>query len=308
MKTVSYAKTNKTINRIGFGAWQLHNPLWGDMTQQAGIDLVKAAISEGINYFDTAPGYGSGQSEIILGQAIQGQRDHVVINTKVGHLADGTSDFSVESLENQIRASLKRLDTDYIDSVILHNPEQSILEGKTTHFDRLRQLKAQGLIRAFGVSIDTYEDLMLVLQNVDIDVIEILFNIFFQGPSKGFKLAHEKGVSLIAKVSLDSGWLTGKYNHHSTFTGIRERWQPSVIKRRADLVDKVKTITHKEILTSIALGFILSYPEITAVIPGIQSEAQLQSILNSDLNISNDIKTKLIQLYEVDIEKNPLPW
>lgn len=308
MKSVLYAKTNKTINRIGFGAWQLNNPLWGEMSYQAGIDLVKAALSKGINFFDTAPGYGSGQSEIILGQAIQGQREHVVINTKVGHLADGTSDFSVSSLEQQVRASLKRLHTDYIDSVILHNPDRSILAGKTSHFDKLRELKAQGLIRAFGVSIDTYEDLMIVLQNVDLDVIEILFNVFFQGPAQGFQLASRKNVSLIVKVPLDSGWLTGKYGHQSHFTGIRARWSPAVIERRADLVDEVKAISKTEALVPIALGFILSYSEITAVIPGIKDETQLQSILECEHTIADEIKNQLIKLYDDKLKKNPLPW
>ena len=99
MKKVMYAKTDKTIHRIGFGAWQLNNPLWGDMSEIEAIKLVRYAIEQGINLFDAAPGYGNGQSELILGKAIKGHRDQVVINTKVGHLADGSSDFSVESQE-----------------------------------------------------------------------------------------------------------------------------------------------------------------------------------------------------------------
>ncbi|MCU0105325.1 aldo/keto reductase [Acholeplasma vituli] len=308
MNEAVYAKTDKIVNRLGFGSWQLNNPLWGDMSETEAIKLVRYAIEQGINLFDTAPAYGSGQSEVILGQAIQGQREHVVINTKVGHLADGTSDFSVSSLENQIQVSLKRLNTDYIDSVILHNPDRTILAGKTMHFDKLKQLKSQGFIRAYGVSIDTYEDLMLVLQNVDLDVIEILFNVFFQGPAQGFQLASLKNVSLIVKVPLDSGWLTGKYNHHSQFTGIRARWSPAVIKRRADLVDEVKTISKTEALVPIALGFILSYPEITAVIPGIKDESQLQSILECEHTISDEIKNQLIKLYDDKLKTNPLPW
>lgn len=308
MTSVNYAKTNKTIHRVGFGAWQLNNPLWGSMSEDEGIQLVKTAIASGINFFDTAPGYGNGMSEIILGKAIQNNRDQVVINTKLGHLADGTSDFSVTSLESQIQSSLKRMDITYLDSAILHNPNRDILAGKTAHFQMLKQLKQNGLIRAYGVSIDTYEELMLVLNHVEVDVIEILFNVFFQGPAQGFQLAKEKGVSLVAKVPLDSGWLTGKYNQDSIFTGIRNRWSKDVIKRRADLIEDVKQITQQNNLIGPAIGFILSFPEITAVIPGIQSLDQLKTFVEGDFTISETVKQKLIALYQQKIQSNPLPW
>lgn len=308
MITIQYANTNKSIHRIGFGAWQLNNPLWGDMSEQQGIDLVKAAIAQGIQFFDTAPGYGNGMSEVILGKAIQGQRESVVINTKLGHLADGSTNFSVDSLENQIQSSLKRMNIKYLDSVILHNPNRDILEGKTTHFQKLTQLKEKGLIRAYGVSIDTYDELMTVLNHVKLDVIEILFNVFFQGPAKGFDLAKSQGVSLIAKVPLDSGWLTGKYHHQSTFTGIRERWSKEVIHRRADLVEDIKRMTHQDQLTTIAIGFILSFPEITAVIPGIKTMEQLNTFTTGDFSITPELKAKLIALYDQKIASNSLPW
>ncbi len=308
MNETLYAKTNKKINRLGFGAWQLNNSLWGTMSEEDGIALVKKAINQGINFFDTAPGYGSGMSEIILGKAIKGHREAVVINTKLGHKADGNTDFSVESLENQVKESLKRIDIKYLDSVILHNPSRDILEGKTTHFQVLSQIKQKGLIRAFGVSIDTYDELETVLKNNDIDVVEILFNVFFQGPSRAFKLAKDKGVSLIAKVPLDSGWLTGKYDEHATFTGIRNRWSKEVIHHRGLLVKQLKTITQSENLTPYAVGFILSYPEITTVIPGIKTFEQLHEFTTNDFIISDEIKQQMIDLYEREIKNNPLPW
>ena len=308
LEKIVYAKTNKKINRLGFGAWQLNNPLWGTMSEVEGIALVRKAIDQGINFFDTAPGYGSGMSEIILGKAIQGYRESVVINTKLGHTADGRTDFSVESLEKQVNESLKRMDITYLDSVILHNPNRDILEGKSTHFQVLNQIKNKGLIRAYGVSIDTYDELLTVLNNNDVDVVEILFNVFFQGPAKAFKLAKDKGVSLIAKVPLDSGWLTGKYHEQSTFTGIRNRWTKEVIFRRGLLVRKLKDITHNEILTPYAIGFILSFPEVTAVIPGIKTPEQLDEFTHCDFVISDEIKRKMIELYKTEIERDPLPW
>jgi aryl-alcohol dehydrogenase-like predicted oxidoreductase len=310
MKKVEYAQTKKKVNRLGFGSWQLGNTeFWGYMSVEDGVQLVKHAIKKGINFFDTAPGYASGMSETIIGMAIKDQRDRVVINTKFGHTADGETDFSVFSLRKQITESLERLQTDYIDSLLLHNPGFDILEGKTLHVQELKKLKEEGLIRAFGVSIDTKEELDTVLDHLEIDVIEILFNVFFQDVSKSFKKAHAKGISLIAKVPLDSGWLTGKYDEFSEFEGIRMRWDDETIDRRAKLVRKCKDITQSEDLTPFAMQFILSYDEITTVIPGIKNVDQLRDHLEYvKETISPETKEAFIKLYNEEIKDNPLPW
>lgn len=310
MKKVEYAHTKKKVNRLGFGSWQLGNTeFWGYMSVEDGVQLVKHAIKKGINFFDTAPGYASGMSETIIGMAIKDQRDRVVINTKFGHTADGETDFSVFSLRKQITESLERLQTDYIDSLLLHNPGFDILEGKTLHVQELKKLKEEGLIRAFGVSIDTKEELDTVLDHLEIDVIEILFNVFFQDVSKSFKKAHAKGISLIAKVPLDSGWLTGKYDEFSEFEGIRMRWDDETIDRRAKLVRKCKDITQSEDLTPFAMQFILSYDEITTVIPGIKNVDQLRDHLEYvKETISPETKEAFIKLYNEEIKDNPLPW
>lgn len=310
MKKVEYAKTEQQINRLGFGSWQLGNTeFWGYMAMEDGVGLVKRAIDLGINFFDTAPGYASGMSETIIGQATEGCRNQVIINSKFGHTADGETDFSVFSLRKQVTESLERLQTDYLDSLLLHNPGYDILEGKTLHIQELKKLKEEGLIKAYGVSIDTFDEFETVLNHLDVDVIEILFNIFFQDVSKLFKLAHDKGVSLIAKVPLDSGWLTGKYDELSEFEGIRMRWDDETIERRAKLIRKLKDITQAEDLTKYAISFILSYPEITAVIPGIKNVEQLEDhIKNANFNLPKEMRLKMVELYEEEIKDNPLPW
>lgn len=310
MIKTNYANTNKKINRLGFGAWQLGNTdFWGYMSIDEGVELVKSAISQGINFFDTAPGYAAGLSESILGASILEHREDVVINTKFGHTADGETDFSVFSLREQIYESLERLQTDYLDSIVLHNPSMDILEGKTLHFQELKKLKAEGMIRAYGVSIDTYDEFKAVIDHVELDVVEILFNIFFQEPSKLFKKAKEKGISIIAKVPLDSGWLTGKYDEFSEFYGIRSRWDDETLHQRAALVRELKSITGANDLTKYAISFVLSYPEVTAVIPGIKSIDQLHDhIANSNFKLPADIKKEFVKLYNKRIKEEPLYW
>jgi len=302
--------TKLKINRLGFGSWQLGNTdFWGYMSVDEGIELVKEAIRGGVNFFDTAPGYAAGISESIIGTAIKGQREKVFISTKFGHTADGETDFSVFSLREQIYESLERLETDYLDSILLHNPSMAILEGETRHFEELEKLKEEKMIRAYGVSIDTVEEFRAVLDNVKVDIVEILFNVFFQDASALFKEAHRKGIKIITKVPLDSGWLSGKYDEFSEFEGIRSRWDDETIQRRAALIRDVKEITKADDLVKYAIGFILSYPEVTAVIPGIKNLTQLNDHLaNKNFVLPEEMKEKLIELYQKKIKDNPLYW
>ncbi len=304
------ALTSKKLNRLGFGSWQLGNTdFWGYMSVDEGVELVRTAVKKGINFFDTAPGYGAGISESIIGSATNDQRETIFINTKFGHTADGETDFSVFSLREQIYESLERLETDYLDSLLLHNPSMDILEGKTNHFEELEKIKEEGLIRAYGVSIDTYEEFRSVLDHIDVDIVEILFNIFFQDVASLFKEAHQKGISIIVKVPLDSGWLTGKYDEFSEFEGIRSRWDDETIQRRAALVREIKDITQSDVLTKYAISFVLSYPEVTAVIPGIKNIEQLNDhIENANFKLPEDIKQKFIEVFQAKIKDNPLYW
>ena len=310
MKYNAYSKTTKNASRIGFGAWQLGNDeFWGKMSYDEGISLVKEAYENGLTFFDTAPGYANGKSEMILGEALKDVRDKVIINTKIGHRADGTSDFSVNSLESQIEESLSRLKTTYIDSVLLHNPSMEILSGKTNHFKELKRLKDKKLINAYGVSIDTYDELKTTIESGEVEVIELLFNVFFQSPIDLFKAAKTKGISIVIKVPLDSGWLTGKYDSNSRFTGIRSRWSEEVIKRRGELVSELKRITNSYNITKYSIAFILSFSEITTVIIGVKNKKQLiENISYESFSINPQIKKEFINLYNKKIKPDPLPW
>jgi len=133
---------NKKMSVLGFGGWTLGNNSNGKiMSEEAGVKLVRKAFDEGITFFDTAPNYSLGKSETIIGKALMDVRDKIIINSKFGHQANGKIDFSESKIEESINSSLKRLNTDYLDSVILHNPDMSILKGETDHFKILESLK-----------------------------------------------------------------------------------------------------------------------------------------------------------------------
>lgn len=310
MNTLSrFGKPNIELCRIGFGGWQLANPLWGEVDEAEAVRLVRSAIDKGVVFFDTAPGYAGGKSEEIIGRAIGTDRGRIAISTKFGHNPDGTSDWRVEAIEPAVRASMARLRTDYLDSVILHNPAKEILQGFTNHFAELARLKKLGIIRAYGVSIDTREELRTILERSDVDVVELLFNVFFQGPRDLFDAVRAKKIFLVAKVPLDSGWLSGKYDEQSIFTGIRGRWTRETIVRRAELVRKVKAILGHEDISLDALAFILSYDAVSCAIPGIKSNRQMNDNLAAlHQPLSAEVKRALEDLYDREIRKDPLPW
>lgn len=310
MKYTPFAKTTKLASRLGFGGWQLGNQaFWSAMTEEEGIQLVQKAVEEGITLFDTAPGYASGLSETILGKALKPYRDKVIIMSKFGHKADGTSDFASSSIEKMILESCERLQTTYLDCLLLHNPDEQILLGRTDHFKVLKEMQTKGLIRSYGVSIDNAEELKLALTKTDSQVIEVLFNVFFQDALQYVSFAKAKKISLIAKVPLDSGWLTGKFDENSIFTGIRSRWTPEIIKRRASYVKSVQIATKEQDITKYALGFIYSYDAFTTVIPGMRTIEQLmQNISYESFEIPYSVRQALVELYSYQIKNKPLTW
>lgn len=137
-----------------------------------------------------------------------------------------------------------------------------------------------------------------------------MFNIFHQEPLEAMQEAHDKGVGLIVKVPLDSGWLSGKYDADSTFSGIRSRWSKEDIKRRSELVKKVRTIIGEDYsMVKASLQYILSFSEVSSVIPGARNSQQLQQNLSAaDETLSPVMKDELRKLWQEEIKNNPLPW
>lgn len=311
MKKRILGNTGIKVSEVGFGAWQLGNDKdWGKMTDDEAIYLVNKAMDSGCNFFDTAPNYGFGKSEELLGKAFIGKRDQVVISSKCGHHSNDEQNFEPDKLILSVEDSLRRLKTDYLDSLLLHNPPFSSLNKNSHQFEVLEKLKKQGKIRAFGASVDTGKEMYELLNKTDSQVIEIMFNIFHQEPADAMKSAHNKGVGVIVKVPLDSGWLTGKYNANSSFHGIRSRWSAEEIQRRGKLVEKVRRILGNDIsMVKSALQYILSYTEVSTIIPGARDIQQLnQNISASEGSLSIKMIKELKDIWEEEIKDSKLNW
>jgi aryl-alcohol dehydrogenase-like predicted oxidoreductase len=311
MKNRPYGTTGKYVSEIGFGAWQLGNKGdWGNMNDEDAISLVHEAIHRGVNFFDTSPGYGFGKSEELLGKALKGKRNEVIINTKFGHDSNGQEDFSSGRIREAVEDSLKRLQTDYLDSILLHNPPFELLNGGQSHYDVLEQLKTEGKILSYGASVDSSNDMFELMNNTNAGIIEVMFNIFYQETSAAFKKAQEKNIGIIIKVPLDSGWLSGKYNADSKFQGIRSRWTAETIKQRTELLNKIRFITDDSTtMIQAALRFILSHDEVSTVIPGVKNLVQLkENISAADATMPKEYVENLKTIWKKDIKNSKFEW
>jgi len=313
MKYNRFIKGSALVSEIGLGAWQLgNNSGWQRMSEKEALELVEKSLEYGINFFDTAPNYGHGTGEDRLGKALRGvDRSKIVINTKFGHTDSGSTNYNSDYIRESLEGSLKRLQVDYVDSLIIHNPPIAYLDGnKNDHYEILERLIEEGKIKAYGASLDTYEDMKLFMNTTNAKVIEAFFNILHQDTSRAFSMAIEKEVGIIAKIPLDSGWLSGKYNAESTFNDIRNRWSKRDIQTRAQLVNSVKEIIQaKDNLAQKAISFCLAYDAVSTVIPGNVNIAQLTSNVESINNpISSELVKKLEDFYLNEVKQLNLPW
>ena len=313
MKYNRFTKHSPLVSEIGLGAWQLGvNSGWQSMSEKEAIAMVHKSIELGVNFFDTAPNYGLGTSELRLGKALkQYDRDRIVVNTKFGHTDTGTTNYSADYIRESLEGSLSRLGMDYVDSLIIHNPPFDHLDGrKNAHYEILEKLKDEGKIKAYGASLDTYAEMKLLMETTESEVIEAFFNILHQDAARAFEMAKAKDVGIIVKIPLDSGWLSGKYNAESTFEDIRSRWSKSDILTRARLVERIRTILDNEKdLARSAISFCLAYDAVSTVIPGNSTIAQLENnIESSKKSLSTELVSRLEDFYQNEVKELGLPW
>jgi aryl-alcohol dehydrogenase-like predicted oxidoreductase len=302
------------VSEIGFGGWQLGSSAqWGDMRDRDAIALVHAALDNGVNLFDTAPNYAATRSETLLGRALEGQRHRAVVVSKFGHRpGSDETDFSVQHFWDSLHESLRRLRTDYLDVYLAHSPPIALLAPEEALWEAMVQARAAGKIRCYGASVDRAAELEAAAGIPGVAVLEVLFNALQQDARRAFPVAEQRGLGLIAKVPLDSGWLGGRYDGGSRFAGVRGRWSETDIGRRADAVARLREILPPSpALPAQALAFILSYAQISSVIPGTRSRSQLAANCSAaGSTLTADLRLRVEALWD-DITgggAHPLPW
>ena len=313
MKLRPFGDTGMNVSEIGLGAWQLANPDWGLEDRDEALRIIQKSLEAGCNFFDTAPGYGSGRSEELLGEGLKSVRKDVIICTKFSHYSeDGTRDFDAKNIRPVLEGSFRALQTDYVDILLLHNPPRELMDGRVASelYEEVEKLKTEGKIREYGVSLDWREEVDMVVDTTKSKALEVFFNALYQEPLPAFQNASENGVGLIVKVPLDSGWLSGRYRKGHNFGDIRKRWPPEVVARRSELVEQfAKLIPEGTSMAHAALQFVLAQPQVSTVIPGAKSvEQALDNFAAADKQLSPEVVQSMYELWEREIMSDPLPW
>lgn len=313
MKRRMLGNTGIEVPAVGMGAWQLGDTAaWGEMSDKEAIELVHSALDLGCDFFDTAPPYGRGRSEELLGEALKGKREKATICTKFGYTAKQECDFSAGAIRKSVEDSLKRLQTDYLDILLIHSPAFELIDGEQPHYKELEKLKKEGLVRSYGMSLadSNAKEMREFIDKNPGEVIELRFNIFHQEALEAFSAAKERGIGLIGNIPLDSGWLSGNYSASSQFTGSRSRWTKEQKEQRAAFIEKLKSMIPASVsLAEIACAYVLAQPEIGTIIPGVKNRTQLQNNLAvADIVPDEELIQKIYTFWQAEIKGNPVPW
>ncbi len=221
MEFTTLAPAMPNVSRIGLGTWAFGGDMWGRTDEKEAIRTVRTALENNINLIDTAPVYGYGRSEEIVGKAIaeSGTRDKIYIATKFGlSWADGKvhRDGSRENIVREIEASLSRLRTDYIDLYQMHWQDPSMPVEETA--ETLYRLFEEGKIRAIGVSNFSVEELKTFRKVAPVHVVQIPYNLFEREVEHELlPYCKENEFSVLVYSPLCRGLLTGKITEDYQF-------------------------------------------------------------------------------------------
>src|ERR671915_1065815 len=286
--------TGIQVSEVGFGVWTVSTGWWGEVDDERSARLLRQAYEQGINYFDTADTYGSGKGETLLADAFGHMREEVVISTKIGYdfynhtqrrgQQERPQNWSEEFIRFALEQSLKRLGTDYIDFLQLHNTKMNAIENDEL-FELMEEFEREGKIRAYGVAlgpkIGWLEEGVKAMRERNLAGVQMIYNLLEQDPGRGLiEAAKATGTSLIVRVPHSSGMLEGHFDENTTFAKTDHRrhrpkeWLTTGLKK----VEQLSFLTEsgERTLGQSALKFVLSAPEVVSTLPNIYGKAQIE--------------------------------
>jgi aryl-alcohol dehydrogenase-like predicted oxidoreductase len=294
MQTRQIGSTGIEASAIGLGTWAIGGWMWGGTDEAASIAAIRAALDAGVSLVDTAPAYGMGRSEEIVGKAIAGRRDEVVLATKCGlvwHTTGGRDFFDQdgtpvhrylgpESIAHELDQSLRRLGTDHIDLYITHWQDPTTPIAET--MGALEDLKRAGKIRAIGASNATPADVEAYIAAGTLDAIQEQFSMVHRDiEAELVPLCLRHGVSILSYSSLALGLLTGKIGPERTFEGddlriTDPRFSVENRRRVADFAADIRPVaeTHRATVAELVIAWTLRQPGITFALCGARNPDQ----------------------------------
>lgn len=286
MRYRELGRSGLPVSEIGYGAWGIGESSWVGATEDESVRALHRAVDLGVNFIDTARGYG--ESERIVGQVVRERAgDDVLVATKVPPKngvwppADGTDPaqaFPGEYIRTSLETSLRASGLDHFDVLQFHVWHDEWV-GRGDWLETVAELKREGKIRLFGVSVNDHrpESALALVRSGAVDSVQVIYNVFDQAPADELLPAcEEHGVGVIVRVALDEGGLTGRITAGTTFPegDWRNRYfrddRPAQVERRVAAIVADLGI-EQDAVAEHALRFVLSSPAVSTVIPGMRS-------------------------------------
>lgn len=291
-----FGSTGWQVSAIGFGAWAIGGDMWGPQHDAESLRALNRALELEVNFIDTAQGYGKGHSEELIGKLLKDRTGEIYIATKIPPMPGSPwpppedanpsvvypSSYIIRECEN----SLRRLGREYVDVYQFHT-WATAFNVYDEWFEAMTRLKADGKIRAVGVSVPdaTPDNVIGALALGKVDAVQVIYNLFEQYPRWNLLPVCQKlGIAVIARVPFDEGSLTGKFTATTTFREGDVRRQYFRGRNLRAVVNRVEPIRrfverrHADLsIPEFALRFCLSHPAVSTVIPGIRSVVQAEA-------------------------------
>jgi aryl-alcohol dehydrogenase-like predicted oxidoreductase len=286
MRYRQLGRTGLPVSEIGYGAWGIGGRMWVGAEEDESIRALRRAIELGVNFIDTARGYG--ESERIVGRVVREHRgEEVYVATKVPPKnyvwpapdgLDPAQTFPGEHIRASLETSLRASGLDHFDVLQFHVWSDEWV-GRGDWLETIGSLKQEGKIRYFGVSINDYqpENALQLVQSGHVDTVQVIYNVFHQAPEERLLPAcAQHGVGVIVRVALDEGGLTGQITADTTFPegDFRNTYfrgdRRAEVERHVDAIVADLGIEQGQVAET-ALRYVLDAPEVSTVIPGMRT-------------------------------------
>ncbi|WP_121257296.1 aldo/keto reductase [Nocardioides ferulae] len=293
--TPSRGRVSHDASVVGLGTWQLGAD-WGEVTESDATAVLAASVEAGVSFFDTADVYGDGRSERVIGAFLK-EHDGITVATKMGRRAEQVpANYVMDNFRAWTDRSRRNLGVDTLDLVQLHCPPSATIDADAT-YDALDALVEEGVIAAYGVSVETADQALSAISRPHVASIQIILNAFRLKPLDAvLPAAAEAGVGIIARVPLASGLLSGRYDEHTTFAADDHR----TYNRDGSAFDVGETFSGVDYRSGVeaarefsrlvaehgpegatpaqvALAWVVQQPGVTTVIPGARNVDQARA-------------------------------
>ncbi len=324
MEYRAFGRTGMDVSAIGFGCWEIGGG-YGHFDESDVFKAVQRALDLGINLFDTAEGYGFGQSEEILGKALGTRRDEAIVVTKFGILKDDDGnwyrDSSRESALAAIDRSLKALGTDYVDVYLIHWPDKDVPLEES--MGALEEIVQAGKARFVGVSNFRPDQIETCMETRRVDITQYGYHMFDRRLEREvFPTIAEHGIGLMTYGSLAHGLLTGTFTADTTFD--ESDWRSNgtafniplfteeVFARNVAAVNDLKPIAarHGKTMAQLALRWALRNPVVSVALIGFRRPEEVEeNVAGLDLTLDQETLDEIEAVFaKHGVDTAPAAW